>query len=169
MFGLSFKLTRDDLSPTLSALARTARRPEPVLRAMGTTFKSIAEGTFNSVGAAYRPRPWKAKWDGSPSNLQSRNPTLSKSFHLTVTDKAATVANPMRYAAIHQFGGLIRPKSKQALRFQIGGRWVTVQKVTMPARPFFPVDESGRMTPKAETLVQRAGERAVARQLPPGV
>ena len=36
-----------------------------VLRAMGTTFKSLTEGTFNSAGAQYRPQPWPAKKDGS--------------------------------------------------------------------------------------------------------
>jgi len=175
MFGLSFKLTRDDLSPTLSALARAARNPEPVLRAMGTTFKSITEGAFNSVGAAYRPLPWKAKRDGSPSILQSRHPTMSKAFHMTVGPKSVTVSNPMPYAGIHQFGGKTKahrivPKFKKALSF--GGRVygaVNHPGSTIPARPFFPVDASGQMTPKAEQLVQQAGEREIRKQLPPGV
>jgi phage gpG-like protein len=166
MFGLGCKLTRDDISPALSALARTARRPEPVLRAMGTTFKSITEGTFNSVGAAYRPRPWKPKWGGEPSILQSRNPTLSKAFHITITPTSVTVGNPMRYAATHQFGAVIRAKGRGALRFRAGGKWIMRKSVTISPRPFFPIDDSGHLTPAAELKIRRAGERAVLRQLP---
>lgn len=158
-----FSLTRNDISPALTKLAESAKNPTAVFRAMGTTFKSITEGNFNSVGAAYRPQPWKPKWGGAPSILQSRNPVLSKSFQLTVTPNSATVSNPMIYAAIHQFGGVIRAEGRKALRFKINGKWVMRKQVTIPARPYFPV-ENGRLTPKAEALIQRAGERAVARQ-----
>lgn len=163
MPGFGFTVTRDDVSPALGRLVETARHKEPVFRAMGTTFKSITEGNFNSVGAAYRPSPWKPKRDGSASNLQSRNPTLSKAFHLTVTSEGATVSNPMPYAAIHQFGGVIKPKNKPYLKFKSGGKWYSVKQVVMPARPFFPV-VNGRLTKAAEEKIARAGERAIARQ-----
>lgn len=45
------------------------------------------------------------------------------------------------YARIHEFGGVILPKTKKALLFQVGkgqtghyGRWVLVKSVVMPAR-----------------------------------
>jgi phage gpG-like protein len=142
-------------------------RPEPILRAMGTTLKSVTEGTFNSVGASYRPIPWPAKRDGTPSNLQ-QSTTLAKSFFLAVAGKSAEVGNPTRYAAIHQFGGTIRPKNGKALRFQSGDRWHTVAEVKIPARPFFPIVGSGgsaQFTPRAGALIVRAGERALARAL----
>ncbi|WJY18679.1 phage virion morphogenesis protein [Alteriqipengyuania flavescens] len=44
------------------------------------------------------------------------------------------------YAAIHQFGGTIRPKTKKALAF--GGR--VVASVTMPARPYLGFDREDR-------------------------
>lgn len=163
-----FNLTRDDISPAVTRLLATAKNKAPVMRAMGTTFKSITEGTFNSVGASYRPIPWKPKRDGSPSILQSRNPVLSKSFHLSVTNDAATVSNPMVYAPIHQFGGVIKPKTAKVLRFKTSsGKWISVKQVTIPARPFFPVI-NGKLTPAAETKILRAGERAIARQVDGG-
>lgn len=165
MFGFGFSVTRDDISPALGKLAQSASNRLPVFRAMGTTFKSITEGNFNSVGASYRPILWKPKRDGTPSILQSQHPTLSKSFQLIVTNDSATVSNPMKYAAIHQFGGTIVPKNGKALKFQSGGRWFTVKSVTIPARPFFPVI-NGQLTPAAEMKIARAGERAIARQIP---
>ncbi len=49
------------------------------------------------------------------------------------------------YAAIHQFGGVIRPKRAGALRFALaGGGFATVQSVTMPARPYLGLSDENR-------------------------
>lgn len=141
--------------------------PEPIVRAMGNTLKSITEGNFNSVGAKYRPSPWPAKSDGTPSILQ-KSTTLAKSFFLQVDGRRAVVGSPMKYAAIHQFGGEIRPVNRDFLRFFIGDRVVFAKKVTIPARPFFPIDDNrvdSQFTPAAARLIVRAGERALARAL----
>lgn len=58
--------------------------------------------------------------------LESANGT--KASAITGTDKI--------YARIHEFGGVITPKTAGALHFQIDGHWVTTQSVTMPARPY---------------------------------
>ena len=126
---------------------------------MGTTFKSITEGTFNSVGASYRPMPWAAKWDGSASNLQ-RSTTMAKSFHLRVDDDSATLSNPMPYAAAHQFGATIRSKSGGSLVFKLGDKTVFAKKVTIPPRPFFPV-LNGKLTPAAEEKIAAAARRVI--------
>jgi len=142
MASVTFKLERNDVSPALAKAAMAAKHPEKVFRAMGTVFMSITMGNFNSVGAEFRPKPWAAKKDGTPSNLQ-KSGTLSRSFHLAVSDTAATVSNPTIYAAPHQFG---------------------FEDRNLPARPFFPVID-GKLTPAAEELIRKAGERAIQRQL----
>ena len=139
MAGFGFKLTRNDISPKLAKMAATAKNPIRVLRAMGTTFMSITMGNFNDVGAEYRPKPWVNKKDGKPSKLQ-KSGTLSRSFHLEVTDQRATVSNPTIYAATHQFG-------------RTEGRGAPI-----PARPFFPVLD-GKLTEKAEEKIAAAGQR----------
>lgn len=154
----------------LMARVRALRNATPVMRAMGTTLKSITEGNFNSAGAKYRPQPWLPKRDGSPSILQ-KSTTLAKSFQLHVWPMRAVVSNPTVYAAIHQFGGTILPKSTNAsglLRFPSGGRWWSTRKVVMPARPFFPMDKTGRLTSAAVRLIERAGARAYARTVQGG-
>jgi phage gpG-like protein len=141
MAAVGFKITRNDISPALSRLVATAKNPTPVFRAMGTTLLSITMGTFNSVGAGYRPKPWPAKKDGSPSNLILHG-VLSKSFHLDATSTYAKVSNPMIYAAAHQFG---------------------YPKRNLPARPFFPVLEN-QLTPKAEEKIAAAAQRTILRE-----
>ena len=172
MAGFGFKITRDDISPKLTKLANTAKRPEKVFRAMGTTFMSIIMGNFNDVGSDYRPVAWPAKRDGTPSKLQ-KSGTLARSFHLDVSDSSAKVSNPMIYAATHQFGsaghvaGKVtgRVKTKYANK-NFAGSWSEIHEGGhgTPPRPFFPV-VNGQLTPKAEEKIARAGERAIARQV----
>ncbi|SOD42327.1 phage virion morphogenesis protein [Nitrosovibrio sp. Nv4] len=45
------------------------------------------------------------------------------------------------YAAIHQFGGKIKPKSAASLRFRLAnGAFVSAKSVTIPARPYLGID-----------------------------
>jgi len=152
-------LTRDDIGPALKRLQSLGRDTTPVMRAMGNTFKSITEGNFSSAGAEYRPTPWAPKRDGSPSSLRQTG-LLWHSFHLNVTNKTATLSNPTVYAAIHQFGGIIR--GDPLLKFKVGDQWVSKRSVTIPPRPFYPVS-NGRLTVAAEEKIVAAGMRAVER------
>ena len=170
MASLSFKVVHDDISPALARMARTARFPSKVFRAMGTTFMSITMGNFHN--ADYRPRPWPAKKDGSASNLQ-KSGTLSRSFHLEVTDQYAKLGTPVPYAPTHQFGskghklgqktGDVKTKYANP---KFAGSWNPVLEggSGTPPRPYFPV-ENGRLTPAAEEKIKAAGEREMLRQI----
>ncbi len=158
-----FRITKNTLSPELDRLLKLARNKAPVLRAMGTVFKSITKGTFNSVGADMRPSPWKPKFGGTPSNLY-KSGQLARSFHLTVNNSSATVSTPMSYAAIHQFGGKITAKGKALAFIGPDGQHIFRKSVIIPPRPFFPVTPDGRLTPAAEHLILEAGRKAIERQ-----
>ena len=91
------------------------------------------------------------------TNKEYQSPEVPDTQHATrnkPTASSLTLSNPMVYAAIHQFGGQI--KGNPWLRFQINGKWVTASQVTIPARPFFPV-ESGHLTAKAEEKIRASG------------
>lgn len=160
-----FRITRNDISPALSRLAAKARNPVPVLRAMGTTFKSITEGNFNSAGQQFRPMPWPALKDppGQKSILQ-RSTVMAKSFQLSVNSRSATLTNPTVYAPVHQFGATIRPKNAKRLSWvNSSGRRVWAKKVEIPARPFYPV-LNDKLTPEAELLIGNAARRVIEAQ-----
>ena len=168
MAAISFRITHDDVSPALTRMAAAARRPEPIFRAMGTTFLSLTKGNFKD--SAYRPTSWPAKKDGTQSTLQ-KSGTLSSSFHLSVSNTGATVSNPMVYAAIHQFGskghiagvkiGQIQPKKS---RYVQTPESIMSGSKGIPPRPFFPVVR-GKLTPNAEQNIRAAGERVLRLQV----
>ena len=161
MAAISFRITHDDVSPALTRMATAARRPEPIFRAMGTTFLSLTKGNFKD--SAYRPTSWPAKKDSTQSTLQ-KSGALSRSFHLSVS-------NPMVYAAIHQFGakghiagvkiGQIQPKKS---RYVQTPQSIMSGSKGIPPRPFFPV-VSGKLTPNAEQNIRAAGERVLRLQV----
>lgn len=67
--------------------------------------------------------------------------TLRRSIHSETAEKtdkrvSVLVGTDLEYAAIHEFGGEIRPRNARALVFEIDGEVVVTQRVTMPARPY---------------------------------
>lgn len=103
--------------------------------------------------------------------LHRRTGTLVKSLnHRLLNDWTAEIGTNVRYAAIHEFGGVIRPKTANFLKFQVeDGSWVYTKKVTMPQRPYlapalqkvFSSGLSQRIMNRAvnEYLVDRVWER----------
>jgi phage gpG-like protein len=64
---------------------------------------------------------------------------LRNSLHTYTSGTLAGVATDVKYAPIHQAGGVIRPVRAKALRFKGPKGWIfTKGPVTIPARPFFP-------------------------------
>lgn len=74
--------------------------------------------------------------------LQHRSGALKRSINRNVTANGLEIlgrvfsSGDVKYAAIHEYGGVITPKNASALRFQIDGKWVHAKKVTMPERSF---------------------------------
>lgn len=149
---------RDRISPGLARLAKGIENKKPILEAMGLQFESLTKRAFNEP--SLRPRPWPNKRDGSPATLR-RNQVLVRSIRIaSLTNTHVSVATDRIYGAIHQFGGVIRPKNARALAFQLGGRMVFAQKVTIPPRPFFPFIE-GRIIDSARRKIEAVGEAKI--------
>ena len=77
--------------------------------------------------------PWKKGYKKSGQTL-TRNATLSSSFTYKASAKHVEVGSNVIYAAIHHFGGKIRAKKKNFLKFNIDGRWAQKKYVVMPKR-----------------------------------
>ena len=100
----------------------------------GTLLESLARLIRESVRErilAGGPAPDGSAW---APNREGRTPILhrtgrlARSIDYAVSGMQAVVGSGLIYAAIHQFGGTIVPKS--------GGRVIRAKKVTMPARPY---------------------------------
>ena len=75
------------------------------------------------------------------TSILFRSGALAASMFHTATSSAAMWGSPLVYAAIHNFGGTIRPKKGKALRFpgQAKQDLLTRTSVTMPKREYLGV------------------------------
>ena len=94
--------------------------------------------------------PKGRKWKPSARAKEEGGKTLTDKAGLRdsqawkATARAAHAGTNKKYGRIHQLGGVIRPKKAKALRFQIGGEWVMVKKVTMPKRPYLGINKQDK-------------------------
>lgn len=140
---------------------------QAMLRAIGTEVVQMGKKAFND--AKLRPQPWPAL---KASTLHRRaakgrkgtailkdSGTLWKSVRVITSDSGSvTVGTDRKYAAIHQFGGKVnipgktlRPKKAKALMWPSAKHPVKSVKipprtVTIPARPYMPMDSRGELT-----------------------
>lgn len=147
-------------------LAGMMRDTTPVMRAIGT---GLVEGTHTRFGQGVDPdgNAWAplnpVYAAGKRGNGILRESGMSGGLMGSITFAAGRdqvrVGTNKIYAAIHQFGGTIRPVSASHLVFPMGGGYATVESVTIPARPFLGVSQQDvRMM---EELITDRLERAM--------
>nr|DAZ33165.1 MAG TPA: virion morphogenesis protein [Caudoviricetes sp.] len=114
---------------------------------------AIAEGLRTSTLERFKEGkdPADKRWQTSIRAASEGGKTLVQTAQLrnSIRSKAdksgAAVGTNVKYAATHQFGAkrTIRAKSSKGLRFNVGGHWVTKDKVkvNIPARPFLGISK----------------------------
>lgn len=98
-------------------------------------------------------KPWKPSLRAQITGRRTLTLTGRLAASLTGSQRSgrdwAEWGSNVEYAAIHQFGGVIRARNAKALRFALaGGGFATVQSVKIPARPFLGLstDDVGDIT-----------------------
>lgn len=144
MAGASFELEfSGDLAERLDRLATVVSDLSPMLDEMGAALVSGTQRRFE-LGMA----PDGSQWLPSRRASEEGGQTLIKDGHLrdsithTVEGDTVHVGSDRIYAAIHQFGGDIKPTKGKFLVFQAGAGMVFARKVTIPARPFLGLSDS---------------------------
>jgi phage virion morphogenesis protein len=67
---------------------------------------------------------------------------LANSFSSRAGRDQVEVGTAVPYAAIHQTGGVIKPKNGKALAFAYAGGFAVVKSVTIPERPFLGIGQA---------------------------
>lgn len=138
MSGVTLHIDVDDrrIQDALTRLIETGQNLEPIMEDIATYGENSTRDRFRTETA-----PDGSKWRPN----QRGGKILKQQMHLldSITrDSGDNFAEwgsdtSVIYAAIHQFGGVIRPKNKPYLTFKVpGGGFRRVKQVTIPARPF---------------------------------
>ncbi|WP_416829875.1 phage virion morphogenesis protein [Helicobacter ganmani] len=123
----------EELQGKLERLSKVLENKTPLLRRIANTMQNVTEESFQSQAS-----PFGEKWKpNSPRTIQKKQGNkiliksglLSQSFTQKITNNSAQIGTNKQYAAIHQFGGK-------------AGRG---KRVTIPARPFMPINKNGEI------------------------
>jgi len=163
MLKPTMTLAKNEISPSLSKMLAKAQSPEDVWMAAGTQVLGIARRAFTRP--AMRQQSWPAKRSGEASRLTNKGTLLASLRIIDVGRDHVSVGSDRPYAAIHQLGGVIKPKTGKALRFFSGGRWWTAKQVRIPARPYFPFTPSGEVAPQFKDRIQKIIDKAMRTRL----
>jgi phage virion morphogenesis protein len=130
--------------------AQTQERFDSQMDPEGNPWKELAQKT----------RDYYASKGMGGGSLLVQEGGLRDSIESQADDWSVLVGATKIYAAIHQFGGEIKPKSKRAL-FVPG--YGMLQKVNIPARPYLGISTSNAdeiMRVAAQFLAKRITEKA---------
>lgn len=151
MASVSIKVTVKDqgVSDAIARVTAVDRNLIPPL------FKNWGEYQIKATRARFLAargpdgKPWTplnrvyAAGKRGPGILRERG-QLMGSIVYQVTANTLAWGSPLIYAAIHQKGGTIVPRTADALVFRMGNRVVFARKVTIPARPYLGVSAEDR-------------------------
>jgi phage virion morphogenesis protein len=149
MAGASLFVEFDDsrFQGALERLLELSARPETLLRPIGSLLVASTTRRFATNvapdGSAWPQlnRAYDAYRRSGPMLVQSS--ALRNSITFVAGASELRVGSNMIYAAVHQFGAVIKPKNAKALAFRMGasGGLIRVRSVTIPARPYLGISD----------------------------
>lgn len=166
MAGARITVELDDRAAlaALQRLQRMALGDVALMRVIGTALVEETLARFRSgtdpEGRAWTPlNPAYAAIKRGPGILRESRMLMRSITYVAGAAHVAVGSNRV-YAAVHQFGGTIRPKAAKALVFRMGSNIVRARSVAIPARPYLGFGERDHVAvvEALEGMVQSALE-----------
>lgn len=132
-----------ELGDAQRRMVALGQRPRPIWEAVGNYGENSTRLRFKNQAGPDRKR-WKpsirAREVGGQTLVMKAR--LLRSITHKSDDNGTAWGTNVIYARVQNDGAVISAKSGGRLRFRLpGGRFVTVSKVTIPARPFIGINE----------------------------
>lgn len=148
MTGVRITINTAEFANAVQGLGALMRRPQAAMAEIGealilsTQERAAAEQSPDGVAwPKLNPGYAAAKRGGSMLRESGR---LLGSLTRRVQGNQVLIGTNVIYAAIHQFGGTIRPKGAKRLAFRLGRTRVFARSVSIPARPWLGVSDADR-------------------------
>ena len=161
--GVSVELDAPELAGLAADLRRASRADRRRLtQALAAAGESAARERITAGGPGPDGERWAPRHPLNPSRkrLLNRQGGLNDSIEGRGSTSTASWGSNLVYARIHQLGGVIKPRRRRMLRFELGNRVVFARQVTIPARPYIGWGDPERR--EADVVVSRWLDRAFA-------
>lgn len=142
---ISVTIVDKEVQRGFEQLVGLMQHTRPVMAAIGTGLVASTHMRFitqtDPEGKAWQALNTEYAKDKRNTRILTESGRLRNSINSRPSDHNVLVGTNVIYAAIHQFGGTIKPKNASHLFFRIGGSLVVADSVTLPARPFLGISE----------------------------
>ena len=138
MNGISVEIDMAELQQIIGQAVAQLNHPQLLFKQVGETLIKIHRDRFaRQVSPDGQPWAPLSAWyqdqkSQNQDNILTLRGHLSQTLSYNTTQDGLEFGSNRVYAAIHQFGGTIRPQNAKALN--VGGR--PAKSVTIPARPW---------------------------------
>ena len=137
---MDFKITHDtsEIDALLAGLLKFGSDQSKMMEEIGSLIEGSTKARFDSSTS-----PEGTAWKPSRRAIEKNEKTLldkehlRNSIHYQAASDHVVIGTNRIYAAIHQFGGIIKAKAGGKLKFNHSGGTAFLNQVTIPARPFF--------------------------------
>lgn len=128
-----------------------ALHPRPLMEIAGSVLEESTRDRFRTSsgpGGIPWPTSWRARAQGGRT-LIDKGGLLSSVTHVADDERVEVgiiaKTQSARFAYVHQFGAIIRPRAKALLAFRgADGHLRFARSVTIPRRPFIGIDDQDR-------------------------
>ena len=144
MSGISVELDMAELQQIIGQAVVQLNHPQLLFEQVGETLIKIHQDRFarqvSPDGQSWAPLSawYRDQKSQNQDKILTLRGHLSQTLSYNTTQDGLEFGSNRVYAAIHQFGGTIRPKKAKALN--VGGR--PAKSVTIPARPWLGVGQN---------------------------
>ena len=158
---LKITLNDNQAIQKLTGIASQLQHPRKLYGLLGETLKKIHADRFKAEvapdGKKWQPlSPITREIKGNDQILKQGG-YLSQKTAYNYDDNRLEFGSDAKYAKLHQFGGVIRPKKGKRLKFGKGSNAVYAKQSKIPARPWLGVNaqDEQKLLKKATALLQR--------------
>ncbi len=162
--GVTVELDASELASLARDLRRVSQDNRKRLMAeLAKVGEDAARGRIQAGGPGPDGERWPPRHPLSDSRktLLNREDGLLKSLDSAADATTARWGSNVVYSRIHQFGGVIRPRRRRMLRFELSRRVVFARQVAIPPRPYLGWGDAERRD--AAVVIERWLDQAFAR------
>ena len=146
--SLDVQINDKEVSKAFTRLISVMGDTTPIMSAIGTGMVGSTHRRFISQKSPEGEK-WKAlNSEYKKTKRNSRILTESGRLRDSINHKAGrdqvTIGTNAKYAAVHQLGATIKPKSASHLVFRLASGIVLAKSVTIPARPYLGISDDDR-------------------------
>ena len=159
---LTISLNSQDVERGLNQLLRNIQHRQPMMQGIAAELLSMTEDNFERE--SWGNEPWQPTHRGG--KILQLSGQLAASIHTLATYQRAQFGSNKIYAAIHHIGGDIHAQTAPYLMIPLGnGRFARKTSVTIPARPYLPINGNGALQSDGKSRILDVARDALAHGL----